>query len=851
MARNGGVDLGSGGRLGFWALLTAVVVGTLGIQGSPTGSRRQETPRAAAPGASTPNATDKAPEGVALDYRTPYLEFWRRPPLCEQDKNLDLGKLIAKDGDLVAPEFLIVTAPDPLDTRLGYRFDASLDAVQMAVESQGWNLDRSWLPWSPSGQQLIDRTSLRAIVDPVSHGWLHERQPGVLIFRKPREPNDKRPSQQLLFVMIVGESPTTGVVKAPFRTCLEIVLSYHRDRVRDVLRRGSSTSWCEALYSLLAWSQVDVRIVGPMFSGSHQSMALELSRWFEEHEKEKWMSYCVLVRSGDANAIDKDRFESDAKGARFRSATRVQVRFDSTLQHRNLVMPALLEFLKDLNGGRALGKIALLTESDTEFGNPQGRLEGWSNLVKGPAGTHTDLTVMKFPFHISQVAAAYNDRNRKDGRAMPTLVRPSSRLSIPFDETGSPRDLVPSLSPEMTTAATEFVMAKILETISVEDFRYIGIVATDTRDMIFLAALIRNYCPDVQVFIPSGDLLLGHPDHVNSLSGTIVATTYPLFSMAQRWDPPYQGDHRRHLFSHEGDQGIYNAALSLLNHGNPHYFESLFDYGMPFDELVDYHLLWRENDDVFQWRSPSSMLPVHTPCEQPSLWLSVVGQRGLWPVAYRDPGRLRARLHQSDSTFSTATISKDVEAAVFARQFLPIIPQFTWQWGIVFLGLSFAAWLAFCVQMSMTCAPQGTRIRSRWSGMLAPPETGRQWGTTERRWRTIEHLQRETFVVSGLLVLTGVYTYVGVIPCWVVFADSPWPEFLRQELRGIATANARLNIRFAWLAFYGSHATLLALFAALALRASHWLPSNVRVAQRSRVAGRCALALRFPSPVSG
>ena len=282
------------------------------------------------------------------------------------------------------------------------------------------------------------------------------------------------------------------------------------------------------------------------------------------------------------------------------------------------------------------------------------------------------------------MAAAYNERDRKDDRSTPTLVRPSSRLSIPFDETGSPRDLVPSLSPAMTTATSEFVMAKILETISVEDFRYIGIVATDTRDMIFLAAMIRQYCPDVQIFIPSGDLLLGHPRYVSDLSGTIVATTYPLFSMAQRWDPPYQGDHRRHLFSHQGDQGIYNAALSLLSQNKPGYFESLFDYGMPFDELREYCSLQLDGKQI-QWGSKNSHVPVKTTSEQPSLWLSVIGQRGLWPVAYRDPDALGKGLDQTNFTFRYPGDIKSVESDVFARQFLPIIPQFTWQWGIVFL----------------------------------------------------------------------------------------------------------------------------------------------------------------------
>ena len=43
----------------------------------------------------------------------------------------------------------------------------------------------------------------------------------------------------------------------------------------------------------------------------------------------------------------------------------------------------------------------------------------------------------------------------------------------------------------------------------------------------------------------------------------------------------------------------------------------------------------------------------------------------------------------------------------------------------------------------------------------------------------------------------------------------------------LATPNDRWNIRFAWLAYFGSHATFLALVVALACRASLWLPSKV------------------------
>ena len=211
-----------------------------------------------------------------------------------------------------------------------------------------------------------------------------------MMFRRPREIDDKRQSQRLLFVMIVGESPTTGVAKVPLAKCLDVVLSYHRDRLFDVLARAPREPLLDTFSLIARLTQVDLHIVGPMFSGSHQSLALVLSRWFQEHENERWVHYRPSVRSGDADAIIKNTFERDSSGAGRWPASRVKVTFDSTLQHRKLVMLAILEFLRELNGGKSLGKMALLTESDTEFGNPKEWAKGWNELVKETAGTHTD-----------------------------------------------------------------------------------------------------------------------------------------------------------------------------------------------------------------------------------------------------------------------------------------------------------------------------------------------------------------------------------------------------------------------------------------------------------------------------
>ena len=285
----------------------------------------------------------------------------------------------------------------------------------------------------------------------------------------------------------------------------------------------------------------------------------------------------------------------------------------------------LLGYLKTLNGGQPLGKVPLLTESDTEFG----RLKIDTERIKEYVGD-TKITQMKFPFHISEVAIAYDQHRQADDRKSPppVLPRASSKLRIPFDETGSPRDIVPSLSPAMTAASDEFDMAKILETISLEDYRYVGIVATDTRDVIFLAGLIRDYCPDVQLFSPTGDLLLGHPTYAAQLRGMIVASTYPMFSMAQRRDPPHRGDTQRHLFMYEADQGYYNATVSLLGQrideearqkdGDSterlsHYFDYLYDYGRPFDEMDDF----------------ARKVPQSAPGgDRPPVWFGVIGLRG-------------------------------------------------------------------------------------------------------------------------------------------------------------------------------------------------------------------------------
>ena len=128
----------------------------------------------------------------------------------------------------------------------------------------------------------------------------------------------------------------------------------------------------------------------------------------------------------------------------------------------------------------------------------------------------------------------------KDTGNQPRLVTPIDKIPVPFDDTNKARDLFPAMSPRLTTATENLLIARILSTISREGFRFVGIAATDTRDKIFLITLIREFCPDVQIFFSDNDLLLAYPEYSRFLRGSIIASTYPLFPPNREWSPPHR-----------------------------------------------------------------------------------------------------------------------------------------------------------------------------------------------------------------------------------------------------------------------------------------------------------------------
>src|SRR6185503_12847663 len=86
---------------------------------------------------------------------------------------------------------------------------------------------------------------------------------------------------------------------------------------------------------------------------------------------------------------------------------------------------------------------------------------------------------------------------------------------------------------------------------------YVGIVATDIEDRLFLAEHVRSYCPDVVLFTFDNHLIDGHPRYTQAMEGSLVLTSFPLYVAAG-------GEGYRRLNTSEFEQGILLAVRQLL-----------------------------------------------------------------------------------------------------------------------------------------------------------------------------------------------------------------------------------------------------------------------------------------------
>ena len=152
-------------------------------------------------------------------------------------------------------QFVIVSLPDPVHTHMALLFDRGIEAIESAAQASGFLFSRAWMPWDISTHnESTDFTVRLALSD---YRQRVESLPGLMIFRKSAGEKTSQ-DHAILFVFVVGETPTGGLHVEQFQNALKI---------RQSILFGADANNSDTM----------LRIYGPAFSGSLGSLAAILN----------------------------------------------------------------------------------------------------------------------------------------------------------------------------------------------------------------------------------------------------------------------------------------------------------------------------------------------------------------------------------------------------------------------------------------------------------------------------------------------------------------------------------------------------------------------------------------------
>ena len=344
----------------------------------------------------------------------------------------------------------------------------------------------------------------------------YRNSPGVLLYR--RGDASKR---WLLSILVVGETPKQGIHKEAFHQALRLATAL------DDKRNGP------------------MRVLGPSFSGSAESLRIALE---DPLARGRQISFI----SGTATAAVLA--EPGALGPPS------SVSFCRTVPSDSKLTSTALDFLRDGIGWRCR-RLALLSEGDTAFGKQNGISCGQRGLVN-----------ISFPSGLAEVRTAREESGAVTAQKPDStgIQVPPSSLPLSLAEKGPSVDVLREQSP-LTAPAEDLALANLFATIDHEDIRYLGILATDVRDQLFLATRIRRIAPDVILFTVDSDLLQAHPQYSADLDGLIVVTSAPLVTESRRWQRLLGGPGGSFVrqFRNKFEKGIYLAVRRLAPPDDP------------------------------------------------------------------------------------------------------------------------------------------------------------------------------------------------------------------------------------------------------------------------------------------
>ena len=478
---------------------------------------------------------------------------------------------------------LIATVPNPELTHLSLTFDRYIESITWALDDgnlaqESYSFDSYWFPWHADPKAGTDQEQGTAAEKDRAR---RSDMPGILLFRRRQQSPDPahlHPEKDLLMVFLVGETPTDGINRAAFNQAWDYATNLENTPLPICRNVRKDSKSC-------------VAILGPSFTGSLPSLKLLLdSRLANSPGPETFViSGAVTGEDPSTSTLPKD------------------THFCTTIETDRNRWKVFTQVFEDLSKGSfwdANGDVsrhfALLGEDQTEYGN----------MVVDD----TNLLTLRFPRGIARIR---NSFEQLPGLAAPPRNAAYPDLPLVLRDTG--QDTLPTFSQQQSPVSQWGVLVELVATLRREGIRYVGIVATDPLDALFLSRAIRALAPNIRIVLFSADLLFARASDTWDLSGILAVTSYPLISRNQYYARAVRP--RRAQFANDGAEGVYNACRRMLLPPpetspispcsaiprNPDGNDYLLDYAPPFARPDHQH--------------------------KPSVWLTILGRNEWWPIA--------------------------------------------------------------------------------------------------------------------------------------------------------------------------------------------------------------------------
>jgi hypothetical protein len=585
--------------------------------------------------------------------------------------------------------FVLASLPDPVHTHMALLFDRGIESIQGAAQASGYLFSRAWMPWDiashsePSDFTVrMAQAKFRASV---------ESLPGLMIFE--RNGSNSGTEAEILFVFVVGETPTGGIRIEQFQSALNI------------------------RHSILADSKADLdeskilRIYGPEFSGSLASLNAILKA-----QRPRDQLKHILIRSGTVSsyhavhdfcvATHREWREAGSDDGTNKMTPDPGVPPDfATFQFSDAYEEYYLSvFFKDRH--REHSHIAILSEDETAFGN-QEKKEGREDQEKSadtldscqvePPQPVVKFLRLYFPREIAQLRDAYQRNVKVQSVPEAGKNQPQSGLALSLSVTGNDDDSVALYSPLQMPLSQESILQAIVASLRKEHAKVVVIRGADPLDVVFLSRYLRQNYPQARLVTTGLDLLMIHDLYDPRFHGILGIAPFPLLNGAEFPRLSSSGEDKVYrLFPDSYSVGSFNAFQSLL---------ALNATTQAADRLP--------GANYAQFGLPSFLQPKDTDTPwRAHLWLAAVGRDGYWPVAMIDelhPSRERDMV----KTQSIRTVNADSKIIV------PYSVHFSLGWTILWIpAFGLTVFLAFLLAFPHTITR--SEILGRFGGVPSP-----------------------------------------------------------------------------------------------------------------------------------